>query len=399
MRRMAFARADDRPFLRLLPLLPIEEAIAFALIATIVYWITGPNAHGDLWPALAQAFLDGQLHLSQDRPRLELIPRPDGGFYSPMPPMPALTILPFVAVFGDIPGNIYAALVGGANVALAYWLLLGWGVTASSRRWLTLGFAGTTHWWVAGMAGPHLYAQVCGVFFLLLALNLAIRRQWPVVAGLFVGFGAASRLPMGLALPVVLGLFGGGWRPHRSWALVLGGVALPALAVAWYNLSRFGSPFDFGYARIRSAEGLVTDEPWFSEGILSISYIPRHLIVIFLAGFEMVSEAPFLRPSYSGASLVLTAPFLFLSVLARGRWVGLLWLGVGLVMLPDLLHGSWGFAQFGYRFILDAMPLLLLLLGTVYRHEIDRLTIAIILFGVGVHVYGIWVINVLGFVT
>ena len=376
---------------------PRVEALVLAGVALIAYWITGPPVTGDVWPPLAEAFLSGQLHLSQDRPWLELIPRPGGGQFSPLPPMPAVTLMPAVALFGELDGNVYSSIVGAANVGLAYWMLLGWGVAPDPRRWLVIGFAGTTHWWVAGMGGPHHYAQVCGVFFLLLALNLAVRRRWPLVAGLLVGLAAASRLPMGLALPVVMGLFGDGWRPHRSWAIVAAGVALPAALVAWYNLARFGSPFDFGYARIPADEGLVTDEPWFAEGILSVTYIPRHLNVIFLEGFDIVAQAPFLRPSLSGASLVLTAPFLFWSVLARGRWVGLLWLGVALVMLPNLTHGSWGFAQFGYRFVLDAVPLLLLLLGIAFRDRIDRLALATILFGIAVHAYGIYVINVLDF--
>jgi hypothetical protein len=66
-------------------------------------------------------------------------------------------------------------------------------------------------------------------------------------------------------------------------------------------------------------------------------------------------------------------------------------------MAPSLLHGSWGFAQFGYRFILDAVPLLLLLLGLVYRERATAVLIAAVLVGVVVHAYGIWVINVLGF--
>ncbi len=94
----------------------------------------------------------------------------------------------------------------------------------------------------------------------------------------------------------------------------------------------------------------------------------------------------------------LTAPFLFLSVLARGRIVPWLWLGVVLVMLPDLMWGSWGFAQFGYRRILDAMPLLLLLLGLAYRDRPTWILRAFVVFGIVVHADGIYVINVLGFV-
>jgi hypothetical protein len=377
-------------------------------MALVVYWVTGPSVHGDMWPPLAEAFLSGQLHLAEDRPWLELVPRAAGGQYVPLPPVPAITLMPAALVTGpggpwdELDGNIYASIVGAINVGLVYWLLRGWGVALASRRWLTVGFALTTHWWVAGMAGPHHYAEICAVMFSLGALNLAVRGMAPLAAGLLLGLAAGSRLPAGLAFPAVAAIYAqrAGWRIGPAQPRLVAGVAVPALLLAVYNVARFGSPIDFGYAHIPSGEtGLITDEPWFSEGLLSVSYIPRHLKVMFYDGFQIVADAPFLMPSFSGASLVLTAPFLFLSVLARGRIVPWLWLGIVLVMLPDLMWGSWGFAQFGYRRILDAMPLLLLLLGLAYRDRPDWLLRVLVIIGIAVHAYGIYVINVLEFVT
>jgi hypothetical protein len=387
----------------------IAEALVASLLAFVLYWVTGPPVDGDMWPPLAEAFLSGQLHLAADRPWLELVPRPDGGQYVPLPPVPALTLVPLALVtgpgtpWGEVDGNVYASIVGALNVLLVALLLHGWGVVAAPRRWLTVAFAMTTHWWVAGMAGPHHYAEICGVFFALAALNLAVRGRSPLGTGLLLGLAAGSRLPVGLALPALLAIVGrtpdGRWRADRRLVLVLIGVAIPAIALAGYNIARFGSPIDFGYAHIPSGDtGLITDEPWFSEGLFHPSYIPRHLNVIFLEGFRIVDEAPYLRPSLTGMSLLLTAPYLFLSVLARGRLVPWLWLGVILVLLPDLMWGTWGFAQFGYRRILDALPLLLLLLGTAYRERVDLKLRALVVVGVVVHAYGIWVVNVYGFV-
>ena len=384
------------------------EACLLGAMALVVYWLTGPSVHGDMWPPLAEAFLSGQLHLAEDRPWLELVPRAAGGQYVPLPPVPALTLIPAALItgpdtsWGELDGNIYASIVGAINVGLVYWLLRGWGVALASRRWLTVGFALTTHWWVAGMAGPHHYAEICAVMFALGALNLAVRDRAPLVAGLLLGLAAGSRLPAGLAFPAVAAIYArqAGWHIGPAQLRLAAGVAVPALLLAIYNVARFGSPIDFGYAHIPSGEtGLITDEPWFSEGLLSVTYIPRHLKVIFYDGFQIVGDVPFLKPSFSGASLVLTAPFLFLSVLARGRIVPWLWLGVALVMLPDLMWGSWGFAQFGYRRILDAMPLLLLLLGLAYRDRPDWILRAFVVFGIVVHAYGIYVINVLEFVA
>jgi hypothetical protein len=195
------------------------------------------------------------------------------------------------------------------------------------------------------------------------------------------------------------------WRPTRAHLALLAGVAAVALPIAAYNVARFGSPIDFGYARIPSGEfGLVTDEPWFRHGLLSPLYIPRHLYAMLLQSFEWVDVAPFLRPSITGLSLTLSAPFLFFaacawSVRERHPLVPVALLCVPLILLPDVLHGSWGFAQFGYRFVLDAVPVLMLLLGWAYRDRATPWLVAAIALGVGVHAYGIYVINVLEFVS
>ena len=390
---------------------PPEHAIGIglALFALVVYWFTGPlSPGGDSFVPLADAFLHGHLSIPVDRPWLELVPVPggNGAQYSPFPPVPALTLIPAILAWGlvpgagELPGNVMASLLGAANVALAWYLLAAIGVQLRPRLAIAIGFAFTTHWWVAGMAGTHHYAQVVAVFFLLIALNLAIRHARPVLAGLALGLAAGSRLPTGLALPLLLACFGDRWRPTRAQAWLLAGVALPAALFAWYNVARFGSPFDVGYAHIPSGDagGLVTDEPWYSHGLVSPLYIPRELYAAFLQGPAVVDTFPFLKPQYTGMALTFTAPFLFWAVRARGRLVAMTWLAVALVMLPDLMHGAWGFAQFGYRFILDTVPLLLLLLGWAYRERASWSLTAAVAVGVLANLYGIVAINVFGFV-
>jgi hypothetical protein len=384
------------------------------LLAFVTYWFTGSTETGsDSYVPLAQAFVDGRISIPVDRPWLELVPAPDGGQYSPFPPVPAVVLMPLVALAALVgaaepASNAYTAVAGALNVALVYWLLGRIGVAFVPRQLLTVGFAFTTHWWVAGMAGTHLWAQTLGVTFTLVALHLALGRRWPLLAGLALGLAAGSRLPMGLALPLLLAMISPGpdrWRPTRAHLAMLAGVAAVALPIAAYNVARFGSPIDFGYAHIPSGEfGLVTDEPWFRHGLLSPLYIPRHLYAMLLQSFEWVDVAPFLRPSITGLSLTLSAPFLFFAARAwrvreRQPLVPVALLCVPLILLPDVLHGSWGFAQFGYRFALDAVPVLMLLLGWAYRDRATPWLAAAIALGVVVHAYGIYAINVLEFVA
>ena len=88
---------------------------------------------------------------------------------------------------------------------------------------------------------------------------LAVNGRMPLAAGLLLGLAAGCRLPMALLLP----LFFYWYRPARPRVLLLDGAAIVAAVVIAYNLVRFGSPVDFGYARIISffREDTVLEEP------------------------------------------------------------------------------------------------------------------------------------------
>ena len=384
--------------------------VAVALAAAVLYYVTvAERVTLDSFLPLADGFLHGRLYIDQPMPWLELVPRAEGGWYSPFPPMPATVLVPFVMLFG--PGfdqGIATALFGGANVALVWLLLRRSGVALVPANWLTAAFAvGSVHWWAAGTGTVWLHAQIVAVFFALLALHLAIRRRWPLLAGLLLGCAAASRLPVGLTLPLYLALylrlpFPPGLRMPavaelRSALALIAGLAVPAILVAAYNLARFGSPFEFGYGLIPG----VLDEPWYAQGLLSIEYVPRHLHVMFMRGFDFVEGFPWFRPNWSGVSLLLTTPILLWLVKARSRTplVAYGWIAIVLAMIPDVLHGAPGFAQFGYRFILDVLPIMLLMLGWVFRERISVEARAAILIGIAVNAYGVWAVTVVGFVS
>ena len=115
-------------FERLSALVSAPEFIAGAvitLLAFVVYWFTGPfDVSSDSYVPLADAFLHGRLSIAVDRPWLELVPVNDGtgAQYSPFPPVPAVVILPFVALtqamgVGELGSNLMCSVLGAANVA------------------------------------------------------------------------------------------------------------------------------------------------------------------------------------------------------------------------------------------------------------------------------------------
>lgn len=401
--------------------------LGLAVIAFLAYQVTGPvpqQVDGFGW--LARALLEGRLHLTlPESGAVEQVLRPGGGWYLPYPPGPAVVLLPLVAIFPDVDPGLVAAIFGALNVVLLHVVLRRIGLGWNASTWLAVGFGfGSVAWWSAGTADVWNFAHTLSMTFTFIALLLAVSGRSPLAAGIIFGIAAACRLPIGLTLPLYLALYAratlppfnasGAWQRVtevpalfvaalrdvrvRPALVFLAGLAIPALLVAGYNFARFGSPTDFGYNDIPG----ISTEPWFSEGVLSLSYIPRHIHVMFVRGFDFVDyQFPWFRPNWTGLSLLISTPvFLWLAkARSRSTLVAFGWLAVALALLPIVTHGTVGQTQFGYRFSQDVAPILWLLLGWVFRERMPVEAKAAILIGVLVNAYGIWAIYNQNFVS
>jgi hypothetical protein len=402
--RAAFdLRRDDTAFV-----------LGLALVAGLIYWGTNPaRVNLDGFVPLADALLHGRLHIGPEYGYLEHAPGPNGGGYMPYPPAPVLFVLPFVVVFGPtFDQSIAAALLGSANILLLWLVFRRLHVVPISRAWLLSAFAiGSVHWWAAGEATVWLFAHLAAVFFGLAALLLALHGTQPFLAGLLLGLGAASRVPLGLTVPLYAALYARfpvRWPPRfsaRSLLILIPfgiGFAIPIIVTMGYNIARFGDPAEFGYNLVLNAEGRgVLTEPWYQEGINSISYIPRNLNVMFLKTFDFVEQFPWFRPNWLGTSLILTTPIYLWLVRAHGHDRLLIygWISVVLAMSLVVTHGGIGWTQFGYRRILDVAPILWPMLGWVFRRGISTEGKAAVFLGILVNLYGMWAIEVMNFVS
>lgn len=393
------------------PRTDLLAALGWALLAAAAFvYTTDPERQVfDYFVRLADAFLHGRLGVTEAPPWLnELIPAGDGLWYVPYPPMPALVLLPVVALFGtEIHQQLVSAVLGGASVGLA-WLVLGrLELPIRARLWLTATFGfGTVLWFVAKVGSAWYFAHVVAVLFSLAALLLVLDRRLPAVAGLLLGCATIARLPVGLAAPFFLAAaLGLRWPPRlpddpgraaRTGLAFVLGLALPLAGYALYNLARWGTPIDQGYVRI---PGILEDPIYAEHGILSLHYIPRNLYAIVFRSWNYVDEPPFLQPSWWGLSIFLTTPvYLWL---AKARWsqplVAWAAIGTALALVPIVTHGNVGITQFGYRFSLDVQPLLFVILASAFRDGMSRLAQLACLAAIATNAYAIWAIGI-GFV-
>jgi hypothetical protein len=384
-----------------------------ALVATAIYLVASSRdrQETDYFVRLADAFMHGRVYLTEAPSWLnELIPK-DGVWYVPYPPMPAILLVPFVAVFGTgFYQQVASGIFAGIGVGLA-WLVLGrFALAMRVRLGLTAVFGfGTVLWFVAEIGSAWYLSHVVAVMLSMAAVVLALDRRWPFAVGLLVGCAALSRLPVALTAPFSLALIAGiGWpprlpiRPERTAAIrrviAFGlGAAIPAGIYLLYNVARWGTLADQSYVLI---PGVLQDPFYVKHGILAIEYIPRNLYAIFLRSWNYVDDPPFLQPSWWGLSLFLTTPLFAWLGRARIRDPRVAWAAIGtaLALIPILTHGNVGITQFGYRFSLDVQPLLFVILATVFERGMSRWAWAAGAASVAICVYANWAI-LIGFVA
>lgn len=351
---------------------------------------------------LADAFLHGRLHVLNPPTTIDLTFF-NGRWYVPFPPLPALLMLPWVAAAGVGAVNtvVFNAAFAAANVALVFLIL-----SALSQRkfttlntadtlWLTLLFGlGSVHWYIATLGSVWFIAQICTVTFVALAALIAVRRGPAWLAGLALGLAVAARPNVALSLPLLLGIAAmhdnaPSLRGLLRWGLQAAvPVVLVAAALLAYNQARFGNPFDFGYANAEVSPRLEADLAEYGQ--FHPHYIPRNLRAMLLALPVWDAES---RPTVDGdgLSLLLTTPALVYLAGARKRNPLTLgaWAALGMLLVPLLLYYNTGWWQFGYRFSLDLMIPIMVLLATGMRSPFSLLARALILAGVAVNLYGV----------
>ncbi len=366
------------------------QAIGIAILVFIIYFVTSKGSTPyDHFVRLADAFLDGRLYLVDAPPWLELT-RHGAKAFVINPPAPTLFVLPWVAIWGLSTNQaIISMLVGSAAIGL-FWVAatqLRWSLSFKVAITVLLAF-GTNFWWAATEGSVWTFAHVSAVFFLMAALVETTGKNRPWLIGLLVGLAGLSRLPTFLTFPFFAYTIsrGAGDRGIITRRLVAFGLALAAMGGLYllYTYGEYGS-FTLGYER-----GDFTEGPWFSEGLFNVRYIPRHLNAILFQSPVYTDQFPYFKPSFIGLGLFLTTPALLYMFRARLRERLPLAALVALLLtsIPLVTYGVTGWLQFGYRFSLDLLPFMAILVASGMRHRLDRLKIAVILLSVSINLWG-----------
>lgn len=365
-------------------------------------------AHGrhtpyDNYVLLADAMLHGRFWIDPawPGPSIDAVLF-EGHRYIVNDPVPALFLLPLVAVFGvEANQTLVACLLCGVAVGAAWLLLERLGVNTNRTIWLVaFGLAGTDLLWCSMLGDVWFLAQTSAVAFVLLALcELAGKRRGWLVA-LYAAVALGSRFTLVMALPVLLvwvyhGFLAPERRPRSALAF---GLALIPFFVLWvaYNEVRWHVPWDAGHTIFFHQDPFMGSPAGSPFSPLNIA---DELYSFFVLPPQLQRTAPFVVPLLAGTALWFTSPALVLAFFARRprALVLSLWCATALVAGPSLLYYANGGSQFGMRHALDFLPFVLCLMGLAARSEMGawwRLAQALMAWSIGVGLWGCWYWNV-----
>ncbi len=318
--------------------LVIAAGVVIALAAVAIYLATRVDRYYDHFVWQAAAFLEGKAAIRYpvmgDGTILgnayfqDVVPvfSADGiqrGLL-PFPPLPAVFLLPFVALWGlTTNDHVIFTLLAGVDVAICYWMLGRLPVRLPVRLGTTIFFAfGTVFWYAAQLSTTWYEAHIVAVGLAFLAVGLAIggdpasidddTSADPVIptepaaaasphrfgieprqflAGLLFGLAATARLSVIFGAPffafvgagAVAGAAAGGGSWRRAWSAGVG-AAIPVALLLAYNVVSSGHlvqpAYDYLY-RLETAayQALGYHQDWAIE---DPRYLPQNAAIMFL---------------------------------------------------------------------------------------------------------------------
>jgi hypothetical protein len=380
------------------------------VITLIVYRILSGNQFGNLsiapyFVSLATAFLDGRLDLSNPPSTYDLI-QFDGKWFVAQQPLPAILMMPIITVRGSFSDVTFGILLGTINVGLCYLVLSRYSpwLSLAKRLLLTALFAfGTAHLFMSVLGTVWFLGQIAATMFVWF-FNWSVITERYVLAGAALGavmLGRPSNVPAGLFFVVGWWWLTATLNRDRITTLVLRFVPLflaAGVVLAGYNVARFGSPIEFGYDHLNDAENIR--ERRLEYGQFHPVFFPDNLYIATVKPLELHPSCltdetcGLFDADLKGAGLLWTSPALLILFAAwhganvDKRRVTVLAIAASVALLPSLFYHNNGSAQFGYRFAIDAMPFLILLMAHGARRTPLWLLMILVFLSIGINVWG-----------
>lgn len=316
----------------------------------------------------------------------------NGKFYMYFGPLASVILMPFVAIFGK---NFPQIVIGIGSLFISFIAL--YSISKSFKfsnidsLWLSLFFVFSTVLFSTSVINITSYlVEALGVPLILLSLAEYFKKKRPLLIGLFLGLAILSRITLIFAVVFFFIEFIKKRLTKQQFVLLLIPVVISCLFLGAYNYMRFHSFLETGYSyHIKEPFPLSKN---FEYGATSLIHIPANLYGFFIKPPEpilfydkgFVFRFPYLKADPWGMAIWFTSP-LFLMLLFHFRknkyFISALTTTI-CIAIPIFTWYSVGFAQFGYRYALDFLPFLFLLLIPALSPKLSKTAIILISIGV-----------------
>jgi len=384
-------------------------AVAAAAITFVVVLASSHlrSTHQNNYVRVAYAWLHGRMWIDWPGRWMDAV-QYNGHYYGVDGPVPALFMLPLVAIWGNAANQTIVAIFFAAVAAgLAWTLAERLGVAdASTRVFLLLFFvAGTDVWWCAMLGDVWFLAHLCAVAFVLGALVELRGRCRGWLVALCAVLAAGARFPEVAAFPLFAWALTTGalaerppTREERFARLRSASIVFACAVVAFigYDELMWGTFYDIGHTVYYHADawGAPTGSPF------QLSYVPYQIYSFFFRAPMLVEwlqhvQWPYVKPDTNGIALTFTSPALVLAFRAKTpvHVVRALAITTLLVAIPELTYYLNGWVQFGMRHFLDMLPYVFALMCIGVRERLPRWGVGLIVYSAIVGAWGVWYWN------
>lgn len=369
------------------------------------------------WSIQADAWMHGHLDVTATQKDLYDLSVYNSKAYLYWPPLPTFFALPFVLLFGKGVSDIFYTAFWASFPPVIMFLVLQQAKKAklispiSGRQilFLSLFFAfGTVYFYLSVIGTVWFTSQVISEIPFLLSLLFLFRyaenrRSISFILSLvFLSLAFWGRTVLILAFP--LHLFILIYKNNKDWkkllAIAFGILLINMIFFGIFNYVRFGNPLENGLELQRFNPRWEQDVKKY--GLSNIRYLPYNAYFLFIKPLAFKISPQIIRPDPEGNSIFATSPlFLLLFGIVtlknyRKKYLSLLVFLVtgGLILLPQLLYYGTGWWQFGYRYTLDAIPLLILSMVYVFHLYPRKLVIFLWLLSLFINFLGVdWMQN------
>lgn len=380
----------------------------FILYRLTSIYVGQPNTPSkSYFDLLADAWLQGRLYLENPGSTHDLTFYQDH-WYVANPPLVAVLMVPIIWLmnFDRFNTVVFSITFGALNSALLFLLLewiarRGWiKTTIQHHIWLVIFFAfGSAHYYLAVGGKMWFMSQIVTVTFVLLAVCNAVTRRSVWLTGAAIALAAAARPTVVFIGPLLLGIqienfredgkkFS--WSGCIRWTLATGTpIFIVGCGLLFYNWLRFGNILDYGYLTENVADFMADDLKNF--GTFHPHFILRNLQIMFLQGPKWSSACQGYLPSVQGLSIFLVSPALLwvFGGFQKKPWVLGTWISIIAILIPLTNYYNTGAWQFGYKYLLDFIIPMIILMALAWRKMSQPILLFLIACSIIANTYGV----------